>query len=256
MNSTPIPRNSPGLRQYMRADAARIWPHARRRARRSGATGRHGSARGREQQQGQRGQEQGELQRTVHELHQRPRAAADGVAEEVGRRRPERAAGRHGVALVAPALRPGDRLRPLRLQVRAGRAVEERRLELAPAALEVDPRERRAGLGRVARDRRDRRAQVVVRAVVSSQPTPCSAELPRKSPRRRSSRASRRPGTRRDACRRRARACRRPSRLLRALVLAVADARRPPSSASPAFAASKTSWIISQSPSCRLFQSL
>src|SRR4029077_18943637 len=111
------------------------------------------------------------------ELHQRPRAVADRPAEEVGRRRPEHAPGGDGEALVAPVLRPRDRLRPLRLQVRPGRAVEERGLELAPAALEVDPRELGPGLSRIARDRRDRWAELVVRAgrVVAADALLCRA---------------------------------------------------------------------------------
>jgi hypothetical protein len=47
-----------------------------------------------------------------------------------------------------------------------------------------------------------------------------------------------------------------PVRALGALVLAVPDLHRACSSAAAAVGASKTSWIISQSPSWRLFQSL
>ena len=105
MNSIPIPSISPGLARYMRAAAASVWPQARRRARRSGADGRQEVRESaKSEQQRQRGEHQGELQRPVDELHQRPRPAADRPAEEVGRRRPEGAAGRDGEALVAPAL--------------------------------------------------------------------------------------------------------------------------------------------------------
>jgi hypothetical protein len=51
-------------------------------------------------------------------------------------------------------------MRPLRLQVRARGTVEERRLELAPAALEVDPRIGGFRLRRGAWDRLDDRAHV------------------------------------------------------------------------------------------------
>ena len=165
MNRIPIPSISPGFARYMRAAAASVWPHARRRARRSGAVGRQEvRERAKRSSNASTARTRVNCKRPMDELHQRPRAVADRAAEEVGRRRPEHAPGRDGEALVAPALRPRDRLRPLRLQVRAGRAVEERRLELAPAALEVDPRELGTSLSRIARDRRDRRAKVVVRA--------------------------------------------------------------------------------------------
>ena len=91
-------------------------------------------------------------QGVAHGDPEQPRAPGHRAAEEVGRPRPQRAAGRHRVGPVAPVLRPADGLRPLRLQVRPGGTVEERRLELAPAALERDPGEVGPGLGRVARD--------------------------------------------------------------------------------------------------------
>ena len=165
----------------------------------------------------------------MHELHQRSRPGADRPAEEVGGRRPERTADRHGVAPVAPALRPRDRLRPLRLQVRAGRAVEEGRLELAPAALEVDPRELGGSSRGIARDRRDRRAQVVVRAVrvvaadallgraPEEQPVPVEVRV----------RARRRVHDRVGAVDE-VELVVSPARLFRAFVLAVADLGRPP----------------------------
>ena len=60
---------------------------------------------------------------------------------------------RDGVAPIAPVLRHADGLGPRRLEVGAGRAVEERLLQLTPATLEPNPREQGAGLGRLARDR-------------------------------------------------------------------------------------------------------
>ena len=228
---------------------------ARQPKRRDGAP--RGSREGVEEQQRQCRQQQRELQGTVDELHQRPRAVADRPAEEVGRRGPEHAAGGDGEALVAPALRPRDRLRPLRLQVRPGRAVEERRLELAPAALEVDPRELGSGLSRIARDRRDRRAELVVRTgrVVAADALLCRApeEQPRVEEVR--VRAGRRVDDRVGAVDELELVVA-PGRLLRSLVLAVADLAGCFASASAALPASKSSWIISQSPSCRLFQSL
>ena len=91
--------------------------------------------------------------RAAEEEDEALRALGDPAAEEIGRARPEDAADRHRVAPVAPALRPLDRVRPLILHVRAGRPVEEGRLQLAPAALEVDPRIGGLGRRRVARDR-------------------------------------------------------------------------------------------------------
>ena len=92
----------------------------------------------------------------------------DRAAEELGRPRAQRAACGHRDAAVAPAALPQHRLRPLRLEVGAGRAVVEGRLQLAPAALERDPRERLAGGVRIARNRldlganlRERRTRVV-----------------------------------------------------------------------------------------------
>ena len=52
-------------------------------------------------------------------------------------------------------LGPADRLRPLNLHVRPGRAVEERRPQLTPAALEPEPREVGEVLGPLARNGRD-----------------------------------------------------------------------------------------------------
>ena len=186
--------------------------------------------------------------------------AADRPAEEVGRARPERAAGRHRVALVAPVLGPRDRLRPLRLQVRPGRAVVERLLLLAPAALEARSTGRPAvaasgSLGIEAAA--GRRSRATARRVVAADAL-LGASGRGRAPSRRSSRASRPPDRRPGAspstssslsspqlgrARRPRAGCTRPRRGSRA-------------SASSALPASKTSWIISQSPSCVLFQSL
>ena len=170
---------------------------------------------------------------------------------------PNTLSGRDGEALVAPALRPRDRLRPLRLQVRAGRAVEERRLELAPAALEVDPRELgracAGSLGIVATA--GRRSSVRAGRVVAA-----DALLGRAAEEQRLVEEVRVRAGRRVHDRMRpvdeVELVVAPGRPLRSLVLAVADLAGCSASASPAFAASKSSWIISQSPSCRLFQSL
>ena len=132
-----------------------------------------------EEQQREPGEEQPDLERMVHELHERPGAAADGSTEDARRGRPERAGPGNRVAARAPVLRPADRLGPLGLQVRAGGAVEERRLQLPPAALEGDPgnaaRARASSLGIVFTT--GRTSNVGPR--VSSQPTPSEAELPR-----------------------------------------------------------------------------
>ena len=175
-----MPRNTSGCLTYMDADADRIWPCVRRRPSRLGATG---------VQVGRTTTKVMRPTRIVQERHQcrvaeqqdeAARSPLDGAAEEVGRagahRRARRLA-RHSFGPASP--RPRDRLRPLGLQIRPGRPVEERSSELAPPPLEVDPREGGHRRGSVARDRRHRRAQLAVRASVSSQPTPASAELPR-----------------------------------------------------------------------------
>ncbi len=157
----------------MRSDVARIWPQARRRARRSGADGVHVARETRRTTSSEQHRKDAEDERRVLEGPlKRLRAAGDRVAEEVGRPGPERAAGRHRVALVTPALGPGDGLRPLRLQVGAGGAVEESALELAPAALVVDPGIGVLGGVRVARDRDHGRPQVDGRSarVVAADP--------------------------------------------------------------------------------------
>ena len=111
------------------------------------------------------GEEDHDGKRAPQELDEPARALLDGDAEEVCRVCPEQAASRHRVASVPPAVRPLDRFRPLGLEVRAGRAVEERLLELSPAALEGDPGEGLRGRGRVARDRLHDRADLAVRAL-------------------------------------------------------------------------------------------
>ena len=110
--------------------------------------------------------------RVSEQRAQRTRAALDGGAEEVGRARPEQAPGRHGVAAIAPVLRPFDRRQPLRLHVGAGRPVEEGLLQLAPPSLERDPRERVGGGRGVTRDRQDVRHERAVRSpgVVAADP--------------------------------------------------------------------------------------
>jgi hypothetical protein len=90
------------------------------------------------------------------------RAGCDRPTEEVGRTGTEDAARRHGVAAVAPVVRPAERLRPLRLQVRPGGAVEKGSLELAPPSLERDPGERPKCWRRIARNGLHDRADVRV----------------------------------------------------------------------------------------------
>ena len=120
----------------------------------------------------QRAEQEHHRHRVVEQLDERLRAGRDGVAEEVRRARPEDASGRDGVAPGPPAVGPLDRRRPLRLQVRPRRAVEERRLQLAPAPLERDPRVGAAGGVGVARDRLDVGPELDVRAagVVAADP--------------------------------------------------------------------------------------
>ena len=127
--------------------------------------GRPGRPYGREDHEAeQRAEDDEERERVDEELRERPRALRDRGAEEVGRARAESSSRRDGVAPVAPVLGPRDRLRPLRLQVRAGRPVVEGLLQLTPAPFEGDPGIGRFGGLRVARDRHDARGELAVRA--------------------------------------------------------------------------------------------
>ena len=72
-----------------------IWPHVRRRATRSGATGTPGRANGREDEQAEDRREHEERHRRVAEQEdERLRALRDAAAEQVGGPRPEDAARR------------------------------------------------------------------------------------------------------------------------------------------------------------------
>ena len=259
IRSSPSPRKRRRRFTYIRAEAERIWPHVRRRPTRSGATGVHVAltiAKTRsaedhsEHEDGRAGVQQ--------QLRERRGAALDAGAEEVGGAGPEHPAGRHRIASVAPVGGPFHRRRPLRLHVRAGRPVEEGLLELAPAPLERDPRVRLGRSRRVARDRPHDRPELAVRSlrvVTSDAGLRGAAEIER-----RRVLVGVRAGGRVDD---RVRAVDdlelvvAPVRTLGALVRAVADLGRSSSaSAAAASGASKTSWIISQSPSCVLLKSL
>ena len=68
-NNAPIPRKSGRRRMYIRHDALRIWPHARRRATWSGAVGRHvARAEADDEQQHEGSEQEAELERSVHEV--------------------------------------------------------------------------------------------------------------------------------------------------------------------------------------------
>ena len=172
-------RRVPGVHPCRRGEDLAPRAAARQTERRRRPPRRTGEPVENERQERPECQQNGE--RVVDRPPQRGRAPADRGAEEVGRRRPKGAACRNRVALVPPVRRHGDGLGPRGLEIRAGRTVEEGSLELTPASLEPDPREQGASFGGVARDRPHDRLDVEARPVVSSQPTPCSAELPRKS---------------------------------------------------------------------------
>ena len=141
MRSTPRPRKRPGRLTYILAEAAMIWPHDRRRAIRSGATGvqvARTAAKITRPSNVPRTTRSGT--RVDEELRERPRALRDRRAEEVRRPGAEGSSRRHRVASIAPVLGPRDRQGPLRLQVRACRPVVEGLLQLAPAPFEGDPR--------------------------------------------------------------------------------------------------------------------
>ena len=181
-STRPMPRNSVRCPAYIRAAAVRTWPHERRRARRSGAVGRHVA------------RESPKRMST----RSAPRASRTGSGSSTSRRRavepppialqkksvvarPEGAACRNRVALVPPVRRHADWLGPRGLEVGARRAVEERPLKLTPASLEPDPRKQGARFAGIAGIVRTTGRMSKLGPVVSSQPTPCSAELPRKS---------------------------------------------------------------------------
>ena len=159
-----MPRNSRARLTYIRPAAEMIWPQVRRRPSRSGATGRHTVRVARRTTIARSAPRMRSVSCGLRSRDERARARLDRAAEEIGRTGPENAARRHRVAPLSPALRPLDRLVPLRLQVRAGRAVEERLLPLAPASLERDPGELPPRRLRVARDRLDVRTELDVRA--------------------------------------------------------------------------------------------
>ena len=161
-----MPRKRSGRFTYIRAEAdedlapAAAPAEAERRHRRSSSCAGAGRARPRGSRAARGARRRGCAgARRAHASPSRPRRR-----RSRWRRCLRSTARRHRVAPRPPALRPADRLGPLGLEVRPGRAVVERLLELAPAALEADPRERLARRGRVARDRDHRRAQVDVRA--------------------------------------------------------------------------------------------
>jgi hypothetical protein len=109
---------------------------------------------------GEAREHEAERERVLDQPDQCGRPARDDAAEEAGRRRTEQRAARDGVAALAPAFRPADRLGPLALQVGAGRPVEEGGPQLPPAAVEADPRKSGPSLRRLARDRPQNRANV------------------------------------------------------------------------------------------------
>ena len=258
--TAPMPRKSGARLTYMRPAAARIWPQARRRTTRSGAVGCHVARASPKATSARRAARTREHRAAAR----RPGGGAPGrpgrdrVAEGIGRARAEDAAGGHRVGAVAPVLRPRDRLRPLPLEVRPGRAVVERRAAARPSG----PRTRSTGtprsasaasLGIVCTSGR----RSCVGPSVSSQPTPCEAELPRKRPS--SKKFAWEPAAgRTTGCVPSTSSSLSSSQSARSAPSCwrVADLRGSRRAPRGRPAASKTSWIISQSPSCRLFQSL
>ena len=110
----PDPEEEPEPPSYMRQEAERIWPHARRRAGSSGVAGRQVGAGQAERASSTRARARAARAWLVHEPPQDVRASRDRAAEEVRRARAEHAAGRDRVAAAPPSLRPRDRLGPLR----------------------------------------------------------------------------------------------------------------------------------------------
>ena len=185
MNRSPMPSDQSQCVRRTRGPRLRASgptrDGARGEAARSAATTVRESSVDDEQERAHRAE--GELERAVDQLHQRPGSRSDRLAEEVGRRCSERAAGRaprrrgraspadHWIGSVHCVFRFGP-----------GRTVEEGRLQLSPATLEADPgelpRARAASVGIVATVGRSSSCG----PCVSSHPTPWDAELPRKRP--------------------------------------------------------------------------
>jgi hypothetical protein len=120
---------------------------------------------------------------------------------------------------------PRDRLRPLELRLRPGRAVVEALVLLAPVALIAEPRIGAQVLRLAGRNQRDLRCSSVEGPLVSSQPTPWQRSGRGAAPRCSSSRAIRAPGRRPDECRRPPGASGHPLRALCALMLAQGQER-------------------------------
>ena len=115
------------------------------------------------QQHSEAHEEEEQGQRFLRGASQRVRPRRDGTAEEVGRARAEGTGAGNGEAAASPALGPLDGLRPLGLEVGTGWPVVDASLQLAPATLELDPRELLASLCGIARDRPYPRTDIDVR---------------------------------------------------------------------------------------------
>ena len=157
-----------------------------------------GRARERIRRSGDESEKREERRRQMIQLSpERVGAGGDRAAEEVRRPGPERAASGNRRCSVRASPPTPDRLRPLSLEVRPGRSVEERLLKLAPAALEADPWKRGARLCGIARNRPHDGADLARRPsrVVAADPLG-ALSCRERAPRRRSSRANRRRGGR------------------------------------------------------------
>ena len=178
-----------------------------------------------------------------------PRPLRDGGAEEAGDRDADHVPGRDRDRRVPQLALPVDRRGPLLVGVRPVGALK------SPAfwpQLPSNASQASAASGPLGSP--TTRTSGTMRCdgpVVSSQPNPSLALRPSQSWMRSSSRATRRPGRRPGGCHR-ARACRRPSPPARRRRAGSSRPRPAPGPAPPRRVdASKTSWIISQSPSCR-----
>ena len=154
-NSTPMPRNSRQRVTYIRPALVITWPHVRRRARRSGAAGRQVARESRTTTTASAARNpatvgNGLSTRRHRSTEPRPIAPQKKSVARVPRARRRWAPRSCGHATPATT---GSASSTAVFRFGPCGAVEEGRLELAPAPLEPDPRERADGGGAVAGDR-------------------------------------------------------------------------------------------------------
>ena len=256
-----MPANSGSGRRYIRHTDATTWPVLRRRTSRSGAEGRHVVRRTsqRDEDGERRERERGPRPGCSSRRRSRSEPVATMPQNALVAWVPNRPLAGTAYAVSTPSVvGPGERSGPLVLGVRAGRAVVEALLALAPAAGVVEPRVGGADGAGVGGHEGDRGPHVGTGARVSSQPNALLARAAQAEGGvvvvgvRAGSRVHHRVGAVDDleldvapaARSRRPRAgCSRPGWAPGSRAVAASDA-------------SNSTWIISQSLSCLLVKSL